>query len=528
MAHRTRYGHAALSLAAAAILALAATGSPAAQPCPHAAALDAAARQQWHRAQRLARAACCENTDAGPEELASLLQTCQLQMRLEQRYRDGSLADWMHKLEHNQGRDLVECLCSRVASRALQPPEPASWTARALDIFAAAANNSLVRSQWNLSDAQAGALCKWLGELAQATPSSPELLLESLEEFAARENLPAGWPGVNLAAVLAEGLDEYSHLLGPRETDRFYARLGGAYVGIGVDLRFSEAWPRVFDVIEDSPAAAAGLRPGDLLVAVADEPLRDLTEARVAQLLAGPPGQSLCLTLRRPRQDLTVQLTRRGLTAASVRQARLLDSTAGLAAVRIAAFDRDTAMELCRAVEDLREQGARQLIIDLRCNGGGMLSSAIDAARLFVDRGVIVTVESHTTDRAYHAHDEARFDMPVFLLVDESTASAAEIFAAALRHHCRARIIGRQTRGKGLVQTVAPLENTPVALCLTTARYLDPAGRCLHREGIRPDLAVQAAARTSVAGWLTNDDPWFRVVLAALASRDETRLVHAR
>jgi carboxyl-terminal processing protease len=179
------------------------------------------------------------------------------------------------------------------------------------------------------------------------------------------------------------------------------------------------------------------------------------------------------------------------IDAPTVRHEKLLFNTIGY--LRIAGFDYDTALEMKKSIQKLEKNGAKSLVIDLRCNGGGIMSAAIDAVRLFINQGTIVTVHSAQDKTEYRAGGNFFdcFSLPLVILVDKNTASAAEIFTAALKDHHRAFVIGEKTLGKGVVQTVLPLSKNSIALCLTTASFIPPCQKSFHKCGIEPDILAK-------------------------------------
>lgn len=316
----------------------------------------------------------------------------------------------------------------------------------------------------------------------------------SLSQFDTSYGLQS-WPILEMAYAIAQSLDTYSYLLSPSQYQVLQDRLKGYYVGIGVDLLPGEKYPVVFDVISQSPAKKSGIEPGDMLIQVGEQDLAGLSIEKIGTFLSVKKGVTLPLIVRRNHKEFLVKIYCEIIDAPSVRSVKNLGDQQQTGYFRISSFDRDTAMEMRREIDTLMQQGVTSLMIDLRYNGGGMMSSAIDAVRLFIDQGVITTVHKGQDISIYRAGGEgfSAYQLPLILLVDQNTASAAEIFVAALKDHQRATVIGQKTFGKGLVQTVYHLKNSDSALCLTTASFVPPSSNSFHAKGITPDISIENA-----------------------------------
>ncbi len=316
-------------------------------------------------------------------------------------------------------------------------------------------------------------------------------LEENLRNLSDYNSLGDSWPAVELAYALSNSLDKYSYLLSPDQYRMMLDQLGGFYVGVGIDLVFEGEYPVIFDVVPRSSADVQGLQPGDLLLEAAGTDLHHLSSAQVKKVLAGDEGTSLSVTISRNGEKIRRSLTRELVDAPSVRYAKMLSQDIGY--LRVANFDYDTALEMQKSIQMLEKNGADALILDLRSNGGGILTAAVDAAGLFIKEGILVTVHTAEEQTEYQAenHPFARFDLPLVVLVDKNTASAAEIFAAAMQDHHRAFLLGEKTFGKGVVQTIFQIPGSPAALCLTTACFLPPSGKSFHERGITPDILVK-------------------------------------
>ena len=291
-------------------------------------------------------------------------------------------------------------------------------------------------------------------------------------------------------------LDPHSTYFDKEGTAAFDEQASGAYDGVGLELlQQPDNTLRVIAPIDDTPAAKAGIKAGDVIIAIDGKAIggEDGMEP-----LRGEPGSKLTLSVVREGKskpfDLT--LTRETIRIASVRS-RLLEP--GYGYVRISTFQADTGADFQTQLDKLQAgggtsgKGLRGLVLDLRSNPGGLLTSAVQVADDLLDKGGIVST------RGRIAISDAKFDAtpgdrlqgaPLVVLVDAGSASAAEVLAGALRDNNRARVIGSRTFGKGSVQTVLPLDNGD-SVKLTTARYYTPSGKSIQASGIVPDVVLQ-------------------------------------
>lgn len=295
---------------------------------------------------------------------------------------------------------------------------------------------------------------------------------------------------------MVDRLDPYSDFLTPEESRAFQEETEGEYGGIGIYVTLEDGYCKVIAPLEGTPAFDARILPGDRIIEIDGAAAEFATVDEATRVLKGPEGSQVTLTIHREGVEapIEVTLTRRRIHVDSVRWAAIIDPAFAIGYFRLSAFQRETAVEVLRAVETLRRQGAHRLIIDLRSNPGGMLDASVQAADIFLSSGLIV--ETRGRDPAETTRYEAvlpgtlpRF--PIACLVNETTASAAEILAGALQGNGRAILVGERTFGKGSVQSVIQLGGD-TRLKLTTALYFvpdaSPDGRNIHRlPGARPE-----------------------------------------
>ena len=289
-------------------------------------------------------------------------------------------------------------------------------------------------------------------------------------------------------------LDPHSTYFDKDDAQAFDEETSGAYDGIGVEVQQQpDGTVKVIAPIDDTPAAKAGIKSGDVIVAVDGKPLSP-ADAEGQGPLRGKPGSQLVLTITREgvAKPFDVTLQRQTIRVASVR-GRMLEP--GYGYVRVAAFQADTAADFERILDGLQAQAGgklRGLVLDLRSNPGGLLTSAVQIADDLLDSGRIVSTRGRIaiSDAQFSATPGDRMHgAPVVALVDAGSASAAEVLAGALADNHRARIVGSRTFGKGSVQTLLPLDNGD-SVKLTTARYYTPSGKSIQARGITPDVVL--------------------------------------
>lgn len=287
---------------------------------------------------------------------------------------------------------------------------------------------------------------------------------------------------------LVDGLDDsYSDYLTPSEVEDLEDSLSGEVEGIGIEIGVRDERVVVIAPLPDSPAARAGIRAGDRIVGVEDTPTVGLTIDEVADRIRGEAGTEVRVAVQTPGErprELTI--TRAQLKAPSTD----LEFRGDVAVLEISRFGDATTEELKQAADEILERGSRGIVLDLRSNPGGFLDGAIDAAALFLDDGVVVKERFKDKTEERSVSNGGRLaGVPTVVLVNEGTASAAEILAGALRDNRDVPLVGQKTFGKGSVQDLIELDDGAV-LKLTIAEWLTPSGQSLAEDGLRPDIAV--------------------------------------
>ena len=319
------------------------------------------------------------------------------------------------------------------------------------------------------------------------------------------------------------GLDPHSSFLDADAFKDLQAGTQGEFGGLGIEVGAEDGAIRVIAPIDDTPAARAGIKSGDLIVKIDDKVTRGMTLTDAVKLMRGKPRTSLLLTIARKGETkpLEFNLMRDVIKVVSVK-ARLIEP--GFAFVRVSQFQERTVEDMAKQISDLYKQGPlKGIVLDLRNDPGGLLHSAVGVSAAFLPRrALVVSTDGRTEDarRRFVAAPEdylrGRSDdvisklppelknVALVVLVNGASASASEIVAGALQDHKRATLIGTQSFGKGSVQTIIPIANSaegPAAIKLTTARYYTPSGRSIQAKGITPDLLVEDTPEGNFAGF---------------------------
>ncbi|HWD57344.1 MAG TPA: S41 family peptidase [Stellaceae bacterium] len=301
-------------------------------------------------------------------------------------------------------------------------------------------------------------------------------------------------------------LDPHSDFMDEREFHELMATTSGQFGGVGIEISVDDGVPQVISAIEGTPAAAAGLNPGDRIIKADGQALVGMDIEEVVRKLRGAPGTPVTLTIARSgRPSFDVKVTRAIIKVDSVKS-QLQPGHIGYA--RISTFDENTATELRNAIGRMKQQAGGNLtgfILDLRNDAGGLLDAAVESAADFLDSGTVVTTRGRDPDenRVYEAPPNGDLvrGVPMVVLINGASASASEIVAGALQDDHRAAILGTRSFGKGSVQSIIPIEDHG-ALRLTTALYYTPSGRSIQGHGIAPDQIVTLPKDQQVANAL--------------------------
>jgi carboxyl-terminal processing protease len=441
----------------------------------------------------------------GNADLKRRFDSARLHYDLGRRYSDRSYRDGLASMSFQDALDLYSEVLLKIQAHYVDAPDWKELVAKGADGLEMALGEP-VFVQANSARAGEPAQQQFRQELHRLLGSrSIRSRSDASQAVAVAAGLARDRLGIEPAAAVMEfvcgaanSLDPYSTYLTPDQLSEVYSQIEGHFVGLGVELKAVDGVLAIVRVIPNSPAKQGGLRQGDRIVAVGGRPVREITTDRAANLLQGQQGTTVKLSVVRPgAEPREVTLRRQRVEVPSVDEVQMLDPAQGIAYLKLVCFQKTTHRDLEAALWNLHRMGMRGLVIDLRGNPGGLLAAAVEAADLFLARGVIVTTRGRNAeeDYAYTAREPGTWDVPLVVLVDQDSASAAEIFAGAIRDHNRGTIVGTRSYGKGSIQGIFPLGVSRAGLRLTTAKFYSPSGYPYTGIGVQPHVAVRQAAR---------------------------------
>lgn len=293
---------------------------------------------------------------------------------------------------------------------------------------------------------------------------------------------------------MLKSLDPYSQFLDPDEYKEVKVETEGEFGGLGIEITIKDGLLTIISPIDDTPAYQAGLKASDRIVKIEDELTRDITLMEAVKKLRGKPGTKVTITVMREgaAKLLNFAITRDIIKIKSIRKAKLFEDN--VAYIRLSEFQERSPEELEKALSELESLGMEGLVLDLRNNPGGLLDSAVKVAEKFIppDKVIVSTRgRREEQDLVFKSSSTGKHrTLPLVVLISNGSASGSEIVAGAVQDYKRGILLGTKTFGKGSVQTVVPLTDGS-ALRLTTSKYFTPSGRCIHEEGIEPDVKVE-------------------------------------
>ena len=287
--------------------------------------------------------------------------------------------------------------------------------------------------------------------------------------------------------------DPHSIYLDQQMYELMRSHTEGSFGGVGIVMGFKDNKITVISVMEGTPSETAGIKTGDEIIAVDGTPTTEIEPEGVALRIRGAVDTDVTLRIHRAGEEDKDYIVRRAMIQVHTVAGQMLPDTDGIGYIRIASFSEHTADEFKEAYRALEESGVKGMIIDLRENPGGLVTSCVEVANMLVPQGPVVSVVQRDGTREEYDSDLAEEKYPLVVLIDGNSASASEILAGALQDTGAATLVGEKSYGKGSVQVVLPLYDDD-ALKLTIAKYYTPSGRSIDGTGIDPDVAVEPQA----------------------------------
>jgi carboxyl-terminal processing protease len=468
----------------------------------------------------------------GEASLHQRFEIARLHYDLQRRYVDGSFLGGVANLSPDEALDLYAQVLLKIQAHYVEAPhwrELVEHGTSNLEIALkepAFAQRNLPERHPEGTRPAAGEFCSRLRRMLDSQVI--ESRGDARDAVAAAARLAQADLEIPTTAVVLEylcgatnALDPYSAYLTPDQLNEVYAQIEGNFVGLGIELKAQDGDLSIVRVIPGSPAEQGGIRPGDRIVSIDGRSTERFSTEEAANLLQGEAGSVVMLAVSTPPQPpREVSVRRRRVDVPSIDGVRILDRQYGIGYLRLVCFQKTTSRDLEAALWKLHREGMKSLIIDLCRNPGGLLITAVEVADKFIQRGVIVSTRGRSAqeDFTYSAHAEGTWRVPLVLLIDRDTASAAEIFAGAIREHHRGTVVGVRSYGKGSVQGIFPLSLAGAGVRLTTAKFYSPSGRPYSRVGVEPDVLVRLSARPidgSVTVPSVDDDAMLAAALQA-------------
>ena len=432
------------------------------------------------------------------------LRRSQFQFSIERRYDDVSFRESLKTLPLENGVQLFTSVHQMIQSHYVEPLDTTSIVAHGTEsLWLALGNEKFLEN--NLFGADPARLKSLRTELRTRYWNKPvrgqfeatHLIREICQLSKDSVDLDPGPICMEFVFGACNCLDDYSNVMTPGRLRDLFNNIDGQFVGVGIVMEADLGKGiKLRQVLPESPASEGGLKSGDLLVGIDQHDCRVMTTDEAANLVTGEPGSRVTLTVQRPGVGQVIaKCTRREVIVRSIPLAKIVDPSRGIGYIQLTGFQKSTILELEMALNKLKQEGMQSLILDVRQNPGGLLTTAVDLLDLFIADGVLVSTRGReqNQNQVHTAHAPGTWNLPIVLLIDENSASASEIVAGAFRDHHRAKIVGRKSFGKWSVQSI--YENDLGYGCgirMTTAKFYSPNGDTLGKIGVQPDIEIPA------------------------------------
>lgn len=395
----------------------------------------------------------------------------------------------------------------------------------------------------------------WCSSVRAALQNSPKAIVDETWQLVAKEYVDGTFNKTNwqetrsellnknytspeqayaaIRVALAKLGDPYTRFLDPQQFESLTSQTSGEVSGVGIRMELNEKTKRltVVEAIQNSPALKAGLKAGDEILAIDGKPTKGMNVEDASKLIRGKAGTLVTLKIGRQGQNANdLKLTRAKIELPTVRYTLKQEGGKRVGYISLREFSAHAPEQMQRAINDLRRQGVKAFVLDLRGNPGGLLTSGVDIARMWLNNGAIVkTVDRQGASEQITANKTALTQLPLVVMVDGNSASASEILAGALQDNQRAVVVGSQSFGKALVQSVHSLSDGS-GLAVTIAHYYTPKGTDINHKGITPNVKIdlsdaqklQLASNPKLIG--TRNDPQYARAIAVIANNSFAQL----
>jgi len=432
------------------------------------------------------------------------LRRSQYQFSIERRYDDVSFRESLKTLPLDNGLQLFSSVHQMIQTHYVEPLDTTSIVAHGTEsLWLALGNEKFLEN--NLFGADPARLkslkkelrTKYWNKQVRGEYEATNLIREICQLSMDRVGLDPGPVCMEYVFGACNCLDDYSNVMTPGRLRDLFNNIDGQFVGVGIVMEADLGkGMKLRQVLPDSPAQEGGLKSGDLLVGIDQHDCRVMTTDEAANLVTGQPGSEVVLTVERPGVGkVAAKCTRREVTVRSIPLAKMVDTANGIGYIQLTGFQKTTVLELDMALNKLKQQGMESLILDVRQNPGGLLTTAVDLLDRFIADGVLVSTRGReqNQNQTHTAHAPGTWNLPIVLLIDENSASASEIVAGAFRDHHRAKIVGRKSFGKWSVQSIYDNDlGYGCGIRMTTAKFYSPNGETLGKIGVKPDIEIPA------------------------------------
>lgn len=490
---------------------------------------------KWSDALSLYQTALKKSPDHQP--LIQRRSLARIHYDLGRRYADTSFLNQIKRTAPLQAQNAYAEVLLKIQSYYVDTPDWDRLTRCGLMDLQVALHHAEFRSAHfpNLTDTQLdqvlAGLAKTLDQTTVRQRADSVLVANHTAEYLQEHlGLPVSATIYEFVSGAMAALDPYSSYMSESQYGETMSQIEGNFVGLGVELKTHQDRLEIVNVITGGPAGQGGLLPGDCILAIDQASVLQTGAEKAADNLRGPEGSSVVLQVQRPGQAVqVVELQRRKVDIPSVDEVGLVDRANGIGYIRLTNFQKTTSRDFDAALWKLQREGMRSLIVDVRGNPGGLLTAAVEVADRFVYDGVIVSTKGRNPleDFVHRAEQPGTWRVPLVVLVDEDSASASEIFAAAIRDHKRGLVVGHQSYGKGSVQGIFPLNIGGGGVRLTTAKFFSPNGQAIAQVGVHPDIPVETVSKPAARTFSSeaSDDAALQVGISV--ARREAQTVFA-